>query len=171
MFQCNSLIYCVLHCAFLIFCFSVQLKKTYCVLQYAFHTMFYSVLVWFSRFFSATHSYIGFYTVHFPFSVFPCNLLTYMCYNGHFTLCSTMCRPYFLGCLVSLTHILCSLLGISNFLYGSEQHTHILCFTMCISHYVYSVPVCFSRFFSAKHSYTMFYTLRFPFSMFLSATH
>ena len=38
-------IFFFLHCAFLIFCFSVQLKKTYCVLQYAFHTMFYSVLV------------------------------------------------------------------------------------------------------------------------------
>ena len=112
---------------------SVQLKKTYCVLQYAFHTMFYSVLVWFSRFFSATHSYIGFYTVHFPFSVFPCNLLTYYVLQWAF---HTMFYyvPALFSRLFSFTH------SYTVFSTGNFQ---------------------FSIWFRATHSYTMFHNVHF----------
>ena len=112
-------IFFFLHCAFLIFCFSVQLKKTYCVLQYAFHTMFYSVLVWFSRFFSATHSYIGFYTVHFSFSVLECNSLSS---------CVLQCAFHTVFYSVPIWFSRCF----------SATHTHILFYTVHFSFSLFS---------------------------------
>ena len=75
-FQGNSLIYWVLHCAFPILCFSVQLINILCFTMCISHYVL-KCAVWFSMCFSTTHSYIVFFNVHFSFSIFQCNSLTY----------------------------------------------------------------------------------------------
>ena len=120
-----------------------------------------------SRLFCVSHSYTVFSTGNLKFSIYFSENHSYnMFHNVHFTLCSTLCRPYFLGCSVHSTHIQCSSHCISHLLCFSLQIMNILCFTMCISHYVLKCAVWFSMCFSTTHSYIVFFNVHFSFSIF-----
>ena len=86
-FQCNSLIYWVLHCAFPIFCFSVQLINILCVTMGISHYVLQCTDL-ISRLFCVSHSYTVFSTGNLKFSIYFSENHSYnMFHNVHFTLC------------------------------------------------------------------------------------
>ena len=96
-------------------CFSVQLINILCFTMCISHYVL-KCAVWFSMCFSTTHSYIVFFNVHFSFSVFQCNSLTYCVLQCAFHIMFYSVPSDFLGFSVKSTLIQCSTLCISHFL-------------------------------------------------------
>ena len=93
-----------------------------------------------------------------------------MFYNVHFKLWSTVCRSDFLGVSVQLTHVLGSTLYFPFSLFPCNLLTYYM--LQCALHTMfYYVPALLSRLFSLTHSYTVFSTGNFQFSICFSATH
>ena len=115
-----------------------------------------------------------FYNVHFTLCSAVCLSVQLnkhaVFYNMHFTLCSRVCRSDFLGVSVQLTHVLGSTLYFPFSLFPCNLLTYYM--LQCALHTMfYYVPALLSRLFSLTHSYTVFSTGNFQFSICFSATH